>query len=110
MNCGYISKENIEKINKDNKFEITMRYIYSSDVYRSAYMGGIMYRRSIFTYPPIYIARRVIRSILDKTNRIFHVRLPDIDESLFGLPPTNKLVQPPMTPDNSYRCKEIPFW
>ena len=111
MNCGYISKGNIEKLNEDNKFEIIMRYIYSPDAYRASYMVEITYvYRNIFTYPPIYIARRLVRSILEKSNRIFYERLPAIDESLFGLPPTNKLVQPPMTPDNSYRCKEIPFW
>ena len=103
MNCNYLTNSNLININKDDKLEKVLRYMYTW--------------HNNFRFAPIYTSRLVIKSILlGKSNQIFKVKLPKIEE-YNGLLSTNTTVSPPTTPldpqgdpNNRLQCTEIPFW
>lgn len=100
LNCNFITTKNLIEINKDNKLENTLRYVYQNHIF--------------LNYAPIYLARRIVKSILlGKSDRIFKKILPKLDPGYEGLIGTSHKPEPPII---SYdrargrRCIEIPFW
>ena len=104
INCNFISNSNLIDINKDNKLENMLRYIYQKHIY--------------FNYAPIYLARHIVKSILvGKSDRIFKKTLPKLLPGYETLIDNRYSLTKPEPPLVSYnynfghgRCIEMPFW